>query len=105
MIREKHINKNNLTILTMIETIKVSSRGQVVIPDTMRKELNIKEGSKLVIMDEGKRLIIELEQDFIKKLKRLEQDKENQGWLALAEKNLSEIWDNKLDDKNWERYL
>ena len=35
----------------MIETIKVSSRGQVVIPESMRDNLNIKEGTRLVVIE------------------------------------------------------
>ena len=31
--------------------------------------------------------------------------KENMGWLALAEKSLNEVWDNKKDDETWSKYL
>ena len=31
--------------------------------------------------------------------------KEKQGWLALAEKSLDKLWDNKKDDKVWSKYL
>lgn len=86
----------------MIETVKVSSRGQVVIPESIRKDLNIKEGTKLVIIGKNKELIIKLEKDF---LKELEDNKEKQGWLALAEKNMSKLWDNPKDDKEWIKYL
>ncbi len=100
-----YINKYNLTILTMIETIKVSSRGQVVIPESMRDDLNIKEGTKLVVIEKGKKLILELEKDFLKKLEKMELEKEKLGWLALAEKSLIKTWDNSKDEKAWGRYL
>ncbi len=86
----------------MIETVKVSSRGQVVIPENIRKGLNIKEGTKLVIIGKNKELIIKLEKNF---LKELEDNKEKQGWLALAEKGMTKLWDNIKDDKEWTRYL
>ncbi|MBS3145748.1 ribbon-helix-helix protein, CopG family [Candidatus Woesearchaeota archaeon] len=31
--------------------------------------------------------------------------KEKQGWLALAEKSLDKIWDNKKDENVWRKYL
>lgn len=31
--------------------------------------------------------------------------KEKIGWLILAEKSMKKIWDNKKDDKVWEKYL
>ncbi len=31
--------------------------------------------------------------------------KERQGWLALAELSLHNIWDNKKDDEAWSAYL
>ena len=39
----------------MIETIKVSSKGQIVIPELIREQLEIKEGMRLILInDEGK---------------------------------------------------
>ena len=31
--------------------------------------------------------------------------KEKIGWMILAEKSLSKIWDNKKDDEAWSKYL
>ena len=31
--------------------------------------------------------------------------KEKQGWIALAEKSLEKIWNNKKDDEVWSKYL
>lgn len=31
--------------------------------------------------------------------------KENKGWLALAEKSLTELWDNPEDEKIFGKYL
>ncbi|MEK6950301.1 MAG: AbrB/MazE/SpoVT family DNA-binding domain-containing protein [Nanoarchaeota archaeon] len=51
----------------MIETITVSSRGQIVIPERVRKELEIVAGMKLVLTKEETRLILEKEEDFLKR--------------------------------------
>ncbi len=32
-------------------------------------------------------------------------EKEKAGWLALAEKSMQKIWDNKKDDEIWSQYL
>lgn len=87
----------------MIETIKVSSKGQIVIPEELRKELGIKEGTKLILITEENKIIIEKEAEFLHRIKGM--DKEKAGWLALAEESLKEIWDNPKDKKVWKKYL
>ena len=54
MIRtETLINKPNLTNLTMLATLKVSSKGQIVIPETIRKNFNITQGTNLILIEKG----------------------------------------------------
>ena len=84
--------------------VNVSSRGQIVIPEQIRKSLGIKEGSKLVAIEKDGTLILKKESDIMKNLDSLDR-KEESGWLALAEQSLSSIWDNKKDEKVWSRYL
>jgi len=46
--------------------------------------------------------------EFIRNLimEKLEKNrKEKSGWLILAERSMNKIWDNKRDDKMWEKYL
>ena len=87
----------------MIETIKISSRGQIVIPERIRKELGFIEGKKLVMIKKGNSIILEKEEEFLKKLNNMEVEK--LGWMALAEKSLKKVWDNKKDDETWSKYL
>ncbi len=87
----------------MIETITISSKGQIVIPERIRDELNIKEGTKLVLLEKDNSIILEREEDFLKKLNNLELEK--LGWLALSEKSMKKIWDNKKDNEVWSKYL
>ena len=84
--------------------VNVSSRGQIVIPEQIRKSLGIKEGSKLVAIEKDGTLILKKESDIMKNLDSLDR-KEESGWLALAEQSLSSIWGNKKDEKVWSRYL
>ena len=41
-----------------IEITTLSSRGQIVIPNSIRKELNVNEGSKFVIMTDGNNILL-----------------------------------------------
>ena len=87
-----------------IGVVNVSSRGQIVIPELIRKRLGIKEGSKLVAIEKNGALILKREEDIMKNLESTD-IKEEKGWLALAEQSLSRIWNNKKDEKVWSRYL
>jgi len=87
-----------------IDTVNVSSRGQIVIPERIRKSMGIKEGSILIAIERNDELVLKKESDIMKQLE-FSDKKEESGWLALAEKSLNEIWDNKKDDKAWGRYL
>jgi len=86
----------------MIETIKVSSRGQIVIPERIREKLHIEEGMKLVLINEAGRIILEKEQIF---LKRVKENEERQAWIAAGEESFAKIWDNPKDEETWKKYL
>ena len=85
-----------------MEIIKTSSRGQIVIPEYIRKKHKIKEGTRLVLFEQGDRIIIEKEEK-IKII--LKMDLEEKGWGALSEMSLKEVWDNEKDDRVWKKYL
>jgi len=39
-------------------------------------------------------------------MEKLERNKKEKiGWMILAEKSMSKIWDNKKDDEVWSKYL
>ena len=87
-----------------IDTVNVSSRGQIVIPEGIRKRMGIKKGSKLIAIERNDELVLKKESDILRQLESGDK-KEESGWLALAEHSLNEIWDNKKDDEAWGRYL
>jgi len=39
------------------------------------------------------------------KTKKTKISKERLGWLALAEKSLEKLWNNKKDEETWSKYL
>ena len=87
--------------MNVLETVKVSSRGQIVIPESIRRDLQIHEGSKLILIEENGQIVIEKEPEFLKKLAAR---RETSGWKSFSEKTLEKTWKNKKDDKTWEKY-
>lgn len=67
-----------------IETTKMSSRGQVVIPLEMRE--NIKEGEKLLVIKRNDEIILK---------KTIPEN------LLLSQKSLAKTWLSKEEDELW----
>ena len=86
----------------MIETITVSSRGQVVIPERVREQLQIEEGMKLVLIQEGDQIILKKENLFLQKVK---EQQERNAWISLGEAAFAQVWNNVKDETTWKRYL
>lgn len=55
------------------ESVTVSKRGYIVLPAYIRKEMNIKPGTKILINKEKSRLILETVSSFTQKLDGLTQ--------------------------------
>ena len=85
-----------------MEIIKTSSRGQIVIPEHVRNRHKIKEGTRLILFEQGDKIILEKE-DKIKNI--LMRDLDDKGWSALSETGLREVWDNEKDAEVWKKYL
>lgn len=67
-----------------VDTTKMSSRGQIVIPLDMRKD--IKEGEKLIVIRKGDEIILKKSVD---------------EWTLLSENSFTKDWMNKEEDENW----
>ena len=65
-----------------IDTTRVSSRGQVVIPLDMRR--NLKEGDKLIVIQRGEDIILK---------------KSIPESALLSEKSLAKAWNSKEDEE------
>ncbi len=68
----------------IIDTTKMSSRGQVVIPLDMRED--IKEGDKLIIIRKDNEIILK---------------KSIPETAILSEKSFAKTWLNKKEDETW----
>lgn len=83
----------------MIKTVRVSDKGQIAIPQSIRASMGIKKGDELLIVQvEGKMMI--------QKANYVEEElKDDFGdLLRLSESSYREIWDNK-EDEIWATYL
>jgi len=92
-------NKNSMTI--RIRAVQVNSRGQVVIPQEMRKTMKIKEGDTLMLIEKENELIVRKEEDVAKKLG------EEEFWEKAKLESLKKAWSREDDawDKIWEKEL
>lgn len=84
---------------SIITTVTVSSKGQIAIPQEIRKRLAIEKGSKLVIMLKDKKLLICKASDISQLIEDNFEDV-----VQHSEHSLKEIWDNE-EDEVWNRYL
>jgi len=83
----------------MIKTIKVSDKGQIAIPRSIRETLGIDRGDELVVIQIDNKILLEKTQKMEQKLKDDFKD-----ILKFSENSLKEVWDNKEDDI-WNKYL
>jgi len=82
-----------------IKTVKVSDKGQIAIPSSIREKIGIDKGDELILCEnEGKILIQKLN----KISKSIKDDFKD--ILKYNQDSLKEVWDNKEDDI-WATYL
>lgn len=82
-----------------IATVKVSDKGQIAIPQSVRESLGIEKGDDLVMLQVDGKIVLEKSKDTEKKLKD-----EFGDVLRFSERSLKKVWDNKSDDI-WGSYL
>lgn len=82
-----------------MKVIKVSEKGQIAIPRSVREEVGISYGDKLIMVQLDGKILLEKMQTFEAKIKEDFKDV-----LYLGENSLKKVWDNKEDDI-WSEYL
>ena len=81
------------------KTAKVSQKGQIAIPLDIREKAGIHKGDELIIIQEGKKILLESATNVRKHVKEDFSD-----LLKLSEKSLMKVWDNKADAA-WDKYF
>ncbi|RCW48168.1 MULTISPECIES: AbrB/MazE/SpoVT family DNA-binding domain-containing protein [unclassified Halanaerobium] len=86
-----------------MELARISSKGQITIPIEIRKKLNLKEGDKVLFVEEGENIFV-LNASLVA-LKEIQQnmkgEAEKQGFNSEEDVNkfVEEIREEKLEDK------
>jgi|TARA_Y100000310_G_scaffold294847_1_gene325653 AbrB family looped-hinge helix DNA binding protein len=75
----------------MIKTIKVSDKGQIAIPQSVRESLQINKGDELVLIEDGGKILLEKANEVIEKL----------GTAIASESSLAKTWLNEEEDELW----
>ncbi len=83
----------------IIKTVKVSEKGQIAIPLEIREEAKISKGDELIIMQDGKRILIEPAKEVSKQM-----EDDFSDLLRISEKSLMKLWNNKKDEV-WDKHL
>ena len=82
-----------------IKTVRVSEKGQIAIPTSMRKNIGIEQGDELLLVETEGKILIEKADKVSQSMKDDFED-----ILKYNEDSLKEVWDNKEDDV-WASYL
>jgi len=82
-----------------LKTLKVSDKGQISIPQSIRNTMNISQGDELVLLAIEGKILLEKANSVSEKIKDDFED-----IVEFNNQSLKEVWDNK-DDKIWNSYL
>ena len=82
-----------------IKTVRVSEKGQIAIPVSIRERIGIAEGDELLLFENEGKLLLEKSSKISQSMKDNFKD-----ILKYNEDSLKEVWDNKEDDI-WASYL
>ena len=88
-----------------MDVLNVSSKGQLVIPERVRKKFGIHAGTRLVLLEKGDTIVLKKENEVERKYLQEEELKEKLGWMMIAEGSLKKDWNNSKEDEHWGRYL
>lgn len=82
----------------MMKTIKVSDKGQIAIPQSVRELLDISKGDNLVMFQLDGKILLE------KAITKKEIKEEFKDVLHFSEQSLKEVWNNP-EDEIWNKYI
>jgi AbrB family looped-hinge helix DNA binding protein len=82
-----------------VATVRVSDKGQIAIPRSIREMIGIEKGDELILFHADNRIMIE-KADFV--TKRFQDDFKDM--TKHSESSLKKIWNNKEDDI-WQKHM
>lgn len=81
-----------------MSVIKVTAKGQIAIPASIRASAKIKEGDTLLIVEHHGKLLLEKTEHITKAL-----GDDLKDIIQFTELSLKKVWENR-EDEIWERY-
>jgi len=91
-----------------VEIAKITSRGQITIPIDIRKKLGLKEGDKVIFVEDGDRIVFanatkiafeNMRRGFAGEAERLG-IKDEQDVIALVDEVRKEMWEERYADND-----
>lgn len=82
-----------------IKTVKISDKGQISIPKAIREAMDLREGETLVMVSDGKKIVLEKPEKLVKSMR----ESESRQNMAISEQSLRKDWDNEYDER-WNKY-
>lgn len=86
----------NNTNIKKLRTINLNKRGQIVIPEDIRKDFGIEKSATLVIMEREDELVLKKEVDVLKAM-----EGEDKFWKRLSQEVLEKAWGK--EDEVWDK--
>ena len=80
-----------------LRTVKLNERGQIVIPEDIRKDFGINENTTLVIIEKQNELVLQKESDVLIKM-----EDEDKFWKHLSEEAMKRAWSK--EDEVWDKF-
>lgn len=84
-----------------IRAVTMSPRGQIVIPEDMRKDLKLSSREALVLIERGNEVVMRKESDVASDILGKESAAEKMSSALLSEKALAKEWLSKEEDLAW----
>ena len=81
-------------ITPKIRTVRVNERGQLVIPEDIRKDFGIKGSTTLVLIENNGEIVIKKESEVFAAL-------EDKFWKALSQTSIKRAWSK--EDEVWDK--
>jgi AbrB family looped-hinge helix DNA binding protein len=75
----------------------MNDRGQIVIPEEIRKDLGLDKNTTLVLIDDGEKIFIQKEADVFTAIN------EDNFWKGVSRRSLLSLWDKK--DEVWDKFV
>ena len=79
-----------------IRTVTVNERGQIVIPEDIRKDIGIENATTLIIIEKNGEIVIRKESEVLEALG------EDMFWKSVAKESLKRAWNK--EDKVWGKF-